>query len=122
MRNFYGIIDDGTEDSVREMSIDLNISDNELVCNDDGSYICPQLANKTQTTESIIGGVAIETKITNNVMIIDDTAYNYIIKKENDELIIAGSEINKWYTYFINCVYSPKFFVITDKKKATKYL
>lgn len=50
-------------------------------------------------------------------IIIDDSEFNYKIKYIDDEIIIAGKEVESVCQYIAPCIFPQKYFVLTNKMR-----
>lgn len=98
MSLFHGIFNNNGYENTVSMYFDLNSNI---------PHITDFYVKKTRT-DAIING---------DTCMIDDVEYNFSIKNYNNEIIIAGKEINNILHWVLPCIYKPKFFVLSNKER-----
>lgn len=51
------------------------------------------------------------------ICIIQNTTYDYRVKKSDNEILIIGKEHSNFFHSIFSCFYKPKFFVLTNKEE-----
>ena len=72
-------------------------------------------AATTYSTNFFVGNFLTSIIINKNTCVLHNDQYQYIIKKFEDEIIMAAREIQNIFHCLLPCIYKQKFFVVTDK-------
>jgi hypothetical protein len=90
------------------------------ILNDNGSdkkiiLFLEDNTNFPYTSDCYINNVRVNINMDNNICTIQNTKYEYYIKKYDDELLLVGKEIGNFFHYVLSCFYKQNFFVLTNK-------
>ena len=96
MIGFDGILNDNGSEKLIRIYLDLE-------------------ATTTYTTDFFVGNFWTSIIINKNTCILQNDQYQYIIKKFEDEIIMAAREIQNIFHCLLPCIYKQKFFVVSDK-------
>lgn len=92
------------------------------IMNDDGIEHKMRLALQFVSNLPVVIDLFIDNEkkdviINTEKMIIDEIEYLYCVKKTDDEILIAGKEIENFFQFVAPCLFKPKYFVLTNKEE-----